>query len=171
MFTWFQWEHHRRPITSWASLKRLILQRFCESPIGSISKELLSINQTTKVKEYRMWKMLAARVPDVPEYILEGSFMRRLKDEIRAVIHVLQLIGLGHIMDTAQRVEEGHQLFSSSPFSRPSSQKMNQGQSAQIQTALGPVIARTQQPSYTASSSMTSHPQSHTASPACGAGQ
>ncbi|XP_062093477.1 uncharacterized protein LOC133799480 [Humulus lupulus] len=127
--TLFQWEHHRRPITSWASLKRLILQRFRESPVGSISEELLSINQTTTVKEYRVrWEMLAARVLDVPEHILEGSFMRGLKDEIKAALHVLQPIGLAHIMDTAQRVEEGQQLFYSGPFFRPSSQKTAHGQ-------------------------------------------
>ncbi|XP_062108727.1 uncharacterized protein LOC133819478 [Humulus lupulus] len=171
--TWFQWEHHRRPITSWASLKRLILQRFREAPVGSISEELLSLNQTTSVKEYRVrWETLAARVLDVPEHILEGSFMRGLKDAIKAALHILQPIGLAHIMDTAQRVEEGHQLLHSGPIFRPSSNKSSPGPPAQSRNAVAPVSSRTHQhPSIAASSSSTTTTHQRTGTSAFGAGQ
>uniref|UniRef100_A0A803P2L5 Retrotransposon gag domain-containing protein n=1 Tax=Cannabis sativa TaxID=3483 RepID=A0A803P2L5_CANSA len=111
--TWFQWENQRRPINSWETLKHLLLHRFRAVPIGSPSEEFLSITQTSTVRDYRLkWEALASRVPGVPEHILEGSFMKGLKDHIRGSLHILQPMGLAQIMDAAQRIEDGNQLFS-----------------------------------------------------------
>lgn len=92
---------------------------------GSVSEELLSIVQMTTVKDYRLrWEMLASRVPDVPDHVLEGSFVRGLQENIKVGLHILQPMGLANIMDTAQRLEEGHQLMYSgqpirSQFTKP----------------------------------------------------
>uniref|UniRef100_A0A803PBL9 RNA-directed DNA polymerase n=1 Tax=Cannabis sativa TaxID=3483 RepID=A0A803PBL9_CANSA len=81
----------RRPITSWATLKQLLLHRFRVVPIDSLSEEFLSLSQTSTVRDYRLrWEASASRVPAVPEHILEGSFVKGLKDEIKGSLHMLQ---------------------------------------------------------------------------------
>ncbi|XP_062108212.1 uncharacterized protein LOC133819070 [Humulus lupulus] len=173
--TWFQWENQRRPITSWATLKRLILLRFRAAPIGSLSEELLSIIQTSTVKDYRVrWEVLASRVPDIPEHILEGSFMRGLKDEIKAALHILQPIGLAQIMDTAQRVEEGNQLLHLGLGFRPSSTKSTQSFPAHLKQALNQSAYRVPQShayGHPASSAPSSSPPTCTIVPSSVAGQ
>ncbi|XP_060958799.1 uncharacterized protein LOC133030264 [Cannabis sativa] len=119
--SWSQRENQRRLITSWAILKQMVLLRFRAVPIGSLSEELLSVVQTGTTKEYRVqWEMLASRVPD---HILEGGFVKGLKEEIKATLHILQPQGLAHIMETAQRIEEGHQLMNSGSLLKPTSSK------------------------------------------------
>ncbi|XP_062073720.1 uncharacterized protein LOC133777970 isoform X1 [Humulus lupulus] len=110
--TWFQWEHQRCPITSWSALKHLLLLRFREVPVGSTTEELLSVRQESTVKACRLkWEALASRVVGVPEHILEGSFIKGLKEEVKGPLHVLQPTGLAHIIETTQRIEEGHYLL------------------------------------------------------------
>ena len=95
--TWFQWENQRQPITSWVNLKQQLL-RFRSLPVGSVSEKMLSVTQLTTVQDYRhRWELLASRVPDVPDHVLEGSFVRGLKESVKV----------------AQRIEEGHQLLQS----------------------------------------------------------
>uniref|UniRef100_A0A803QDN9 Uncharacterized protein n=1 Tax=Cannabis sativa TaxID=3483 RepID=A0A803QDN9_CANSA len=95
------------------------------------NEELLSVVQTGTVKEYRVqWEILASRVPDVPDHILEGGFVKGLKEEIKATLHILQPQGLAHIMETAQRIEEGHQLMNSGPLLKPNSSKHSFGSSS-----------------------------------------
>ncbi|XP_062073590.1 uncharacterized protein LOC133777856 [Humulus lupulus] len=109
--TWFQWENSHRQITSWALLKHLLMVRFRFAPVGSSTEELLSVKQESTVRAYRLqWEALASRVVGVPEHVLEGSFIKGLKEEIRGPLHVLQPSGLAQIMETAQRIEEGHFL-------------------------------------------------------------
>ncbi|XP_062085608.1 uncharacterized protein LOC133791705 [Humulus lupulus] len=146
--TWCQWENQRRPITSWATLRRLLILRFRAAPIGSLSEEFLSVTQQSTVKEYRTkWEILASRVPDVLEHILEGSFMRGLKDDIKAVLHILQPIGLAQIMETAQRVEEGQQLFMAGPQPKPSLQKSGPNFNQNFRQTLTGLSTRSMPPS------------------------
>ncbi|XP_062088275.1 uncharacterized protein LOC133794862 [Humulus lupulus] len=121
--SWFQWENQRRPITSWMTLKTLLL-RFRTVPVGSTTEEWLSVTQDSTVKEYCVrWEALASRVPGVPERILEGSFVKGLKKEIKGPLHILQPVGLAQIMETAQRIEEVHQLVATGPHPRLSCPK------------------------------------------------
>ncbi|XP_062085564.1 uncharacterized protein LOC133791660 [Humulus lupulus] len=114
--SWFQWENQRRPITSWMALKTLLLLRFHTVAVGSTAEEWLSVVQETTVKDYRLkWETLASRVSGVPEHILEGSFVKGLKEEIKGPLHILQPVGLAQIMETTQRIEEGQQLLLSGP--------------------------------------------------------
>lgn len=75
--TWFQWKNQRHRITTWATLKTLLLSRFRAQPVGSLPEEFLSIRQESTVREYRLrWEALASRLPDTPEHILEGNFVK-----------------------------------------------------------------------------------------------
>ena len=99
--TWFQWENQRRPITSWLNLKQQLLLHFRSSPVGSVLEEMLFVTQTTTVRDYRHpWELLASRVPDVPDHVFEGSFVRGLKESVKATLLILQPVGLSNIMDT-----------------------------------------------------------------------
>lgn len=83
------------------NLKQQLLLHFRSSPVGSVLEEMLFVTQTTTVRDYRHpWELLASRVPDVPDHVLEGSFVRGLKESVKATLLILQPVGLSNIMDT-----------------------------------------------------------------------
>lgn len=51
---------------------------------------------------------LVSRVTNISKYKLEGSFVEGSKEEIKGILHILQLVGLIHTMETTQRIEKYH---------------------------------------------------------------
>ena len=59
------------------------------------------------VAEYkRDFEFMSASITGLPDEVLEGTFVKGLKPEIRAKVRVLKPIGLGPLMELAQLVEE-----------------------------------------------------------------
>lgn len=104
---WFQWEEGHRPFCRWSEFKTMILEGFLQSREGSVCERLLALRQDGTVREYRrQFEMLATHMTDIPDSVLEGSFVNGLKQEIRAEVLMMQPNGLARIMDLAQRVED-----------------------------------------------------------------
>ena len=88
-------------------LKRQLLGRFGSSQSGSLCERFLSIKQVGIVAEYkRDFEFMSASITGLPDEVLEGTFVKGLKPEIRAKVRVLKPIGLGPLMELAQLVEE-----------------------------------------------------------------
>lgn len=69
-------------------------------------EKFLVLNQEGTVREYqKMFKMMAAPLPTVPESVMEGNFINGLGPEIRAELRMVRPQDLGQIMELAQRVE------------------------------------------------------------------
>lgn len=104
---WFQWEDGRSPIRSWMVLKLMILERFRPTQEGSLCEKFLSLRQETTVRDYRrQFEILAAPLTELSEQVLESTFVKGLKPDIKAEIRLMKPEGLGRIMEVAQRVEE-----------------------------------------------------------------
>ncbi|EXB38291.1 hypothetical protein L484_013924 [Morus notabilis] len=107
---WFQWEDGRSPIRSWMVLKLMLLERFRPMQEGSLCEKFLSLRQETTVRDYRrQFEILAAPLTELSEQVLESTFVKGLKPEIRAEIRLMKPERLGRIMEVAQRVEERNQ--------------------------------------------------------------
>ena len=50
--------------------------------------------------------MISGHLGELPEVVLEGNFMKGLKLEIRASLHLLRPRGLGESMELAQMIED-----------------------------------------------------------------
>ena len=69
-------------------------------------------NRKDPSKEYQSsFEVLASPLQNLPEQLLEGIFINGLKPKIRAEVSLLKPVGLGHIMETAQRVEDRNELL------------------------------------------------------------
>ncbi|KAL2460735.1 Mediator of RNA polymerase II transcription subunit 25 [Abeliophyllum distichum] len=80
---WFQWEKKRRKLHSWEELKISMLERFRPSQEGSLEEKFLAFRQEGSVRDYRRWfETLASPLEEMPESILEGNFINRLRPEI-----------------------------------------------------------------------------------------
>lgn len=104
----------RTPFTSWSDLKQQLLARFSSSQAGSLCERFLGIKQTGSVADFRReFEMMFASMTGLSDEVLESTFVKGLKAEIRAEIRVLKPIRLGPIMDMAQRLEEKNQALKS----------------------------------------------------------
>lgn len=85
----------------------LILERFRQTQDGNPCEKFLALRKVTIVREYRrQFEILALPLTKVSEQVLEGNFVNGMKPEIRAEVRLMQPIGLGWIMELAQRIED-----------------------------------------------------------------
>ncbi|PON81445.1 hypothetical protein TorRG33x02_227960 [Trema orientale] len=105
--TWFQWEDSHRPICSSAKLNSMLIERFRYSQGGTLCEKFLTLKQVGTVSTYRPeFEVLASSLHDVPEHILESTFINGLISQIRAQVRLMKSIGLFWVMEFAQRVED-----------------------------------------------------------------
>ena len=57
-------------------------------------------------KYQRAYELMLASMTRLPEEVLESTFVKGLKPEVRAEVRVLKPIGLGQIMEIAQLVKD-----------------------------------------------------------------
>ncbi|GJY21422.1 putative mitochondrial protein [Tanacetum coccineum] len=111
--SWYRWSDGRTPFRSWENFKRRLLDRFQQSQEGSLYEQFLAITQDGSAREYvALFEKLARQLVGVPETILEGTFIKGLKQDLRAAVRVLNPEGLSHAMKLAVSIEE-NQLFGS----------------------------------------------------------
>ena len=105
--SWYQWTNSREVFGSWENLKRRLLLRFRQTQEGSLCEQFLAVRQQGTMVAYRReFEILATPLKGILEKVMESTFMNGLLPEIRAELHLLQLYGLGHLMEMAQRVED-----------------------------------------------------------------
>ena len=84
---------------NWQGLKRRLLERFQQSYEGTLYEQFLAIYQEGSAREYvTLFEKLAGQLHGVPEPVLEGTFIKGLKPDLRAAIRVMQPEGLTHAM-------------------------------------------------------------------------
>ncbi|GJX00863.1 ankyrin repeat-containing protein [Tanacetum coccineum] len=111
--SWYRWSDGRTPFRSWENFKRRLLDRFQQSQEGSLYEQFLAITQDGSAREYvALFEKLAGQLVGVPETILEGTFIKGLKQDLRAAVRVLNPEGLSHAMKLAVSIEE-NKLFGS----------------------------------------------------------
>ncbi|PWA86439.1 Ankyrin repeat-containing protein [Artemisia annua] len=85
--SWFRWTNNREPFISWEELKRRLLHRFQSSQDGNLHEQFFSISQQGTAREYvTLFERMAAQLPGLQEEVLEGIFIKGLKQDLRTAI-------------------------------------------------------------------------------------
>ncbi|TYK02029.1 Ty3/gypsy retrotransposon protein [Cucumis melo var. makuwa] len=103
---WYRSQEEREKFTSWANLKERLLVRFRSSRDGTILGRFLRVKQESTVDDYRnLFDKLVAPLSDVPDPVVEDTFMNGLFPWIRAEVRICRPKGLAEMMEFAQLVE------------------------------------------------------------------
>ena len=106
VLNWYRSQEERDKFIDWANLKERLLVRFRSTREGSLYGRFLRIQQTTTVEEYRnLFDKLVAPLSDLPEKVVEETFMSGLKPWIQAEMDFCEPKGLSQMMRIAQKVE------------------------------------------------------------------
>ncbi|KAA0050629.1 transposon Tf2-1 polyprotein isoform X1 [Cucumis melo var. makuwa] len=99
-------KEEREKFLSWSNLKERLLVRFRSSRDGTVLGKFLRVKQETTVDEYRnLFDKLVAPLSDVPDSVVEDTFMNGLFPWIRAEVVFCRPKGLAEMMEVAQLVE------------------------------------------------------------------
>ncbi|KAL4035846.1 hypothetical protein IC575_004554 [Cucumis melo] len=103
---WYRSQEEREKFTSWANLKERLLVRFRSSRDGTVLGRFLRVKQESTVDNYRnLFDKLVAPLSDVPDPVVEDTFMNGLFPWIRAEVRICRPKGLAEMMEFAQLVE------------------------------------------------------------------
>ncbi|KAA0066460.1 uncharacterized protein E6C27_scaffold21G005610 [Cucumis melo var. makuwa] len=103
---WYRSQEERDKFLSWGNLKERLLIRFRSSLDGTVLGKFLRIQQESSVEEYRnLFDKLVAPLSDIPEKVVEDTFMNGLLPWIRAEVFCGRPKGLAEMMQIAQLVE------------------------------------------------------------------
>ncbi|KAA0037013.1 peroxidase 64 [Cucumis melo var. makuwa] len=103
---WYRSQEEREKFTSWSNLKERLLVRFRSSRDGTILGKFLRVKQESTVDDYRnLFDKLVAPLSDVPDPVIEDTFMNGLFPWIRAEVILCRPKGLAEMMEFAQLVE------------------------------------------------------------------
>ncbi|KAH9780799.1 putative D-cysteine desulfhydrase 1 [Citrus sinensis] len=92
--------------------------------VVSMARTMTTIEVRT-VMEYReKFELLSRRLGGNPKAVLEGNFMKGLKPEIRASLHLIRPRGLGESMELAQMIEDKNTAELSTPLGGQKMQMM-----------------------------------------------
>ncbi|KAI3522148.1 hypothetical protein L1887_11628 [Cichorium endivia] len=107
VLAWYRWSDSRAPFRSWEDLKTRLLDRFQPSQEGSLQEQFLGIRQEGSAREYvGRFEQLAAQLEGTQESILEGTFIKGLKPDLRKSVRIMQPRGLGQAIKMALLVDE-----------------------------------------------------------------
>lgn len=137
--SWYRWERTRDPFLSWEQMKRRVLEQFSPLSDTSAGERLLLLRQTGTVKEFcRDFIALASNALEVPDNVLEMTFMIGLKKKIRAGVRIFMPRGLRNMMENARKVEEWSEA-DDGPEDPPSSgkEKANRGSNGKFLGSAG----------------------------------
>ena len=91
---WYRSQEERDKFIDWANLKERVLVRFRSTREGSLYGRFLRIQQITTVEEYRnLFDKLVVPLSDLPEKVVEETFMSGLKPWIHAEMDSVNLKG------------------------------------------------------------------------------
>ncbi|KAJ9536073.1 hypothetical protein OSB04_un000758 [Centaurea solstitialis] len=104
---WFRWNDAKKPFRSWEGFKRRLLERFQASREGSVQEQFLDIQQTGMVREYvDRFEGFAGQLSNIPESIQESTFIKGLKEEIRAAVRIAEPGSLAQAIRMAIKIDE-----------------------------------------------------------------
>ncbi|GKC21642.1 ankyrin repeat-containing protein [Tanacetum coccineum] len=105
--SWYCWSEGRSPFRSWEGLKRRLLNRFQQTQQGNLFEQFLTITQDGTARAYvALFEKLAGQLVGVSEQVLEATFIKGLKSDLRASVRVMHPEGLNHAMILAVTIEE-----------------------------------------------------------------
>ena len=105
--SWFRWSDNREPFRSWEDLKQRMLARFQSSQAGSLYEQFFAISQSGTARDYiTMFEKMAAQLPRLQEEVLEGIFIKGLKQELRTAVRTQTPTGLSQAMELALIIDE-----------------------------------------------------------------
>ncbi|GJW50723.1 ankyrin repeat-containing protein [Tanacetum coccineum] len=112
--SWFRWSEARSPFCSWEGLKRRLLERFQSSQEGTLYEQLLAITQEGSTRVYAsLFETLAGQLVGIPKQVMEGTFIKGLRPELRSAVRVMQPEGLNYAMKLAIIIDENKAQSSS----------------------------------------------------------
>ncbi|KAL4033230.1 hypothetical protein IC575_006316 [Cucumis melo] len=108
---WYRAQEERDKFKDWENLKERLLVRFRSTREGSICGQFLRIQQESSVEEYRnKFDRLMAPVSDLPDRVIEETFMGGLFPWIKAEVEFCRPIGLAEMMLLAQLMENREKI-------------------------------------------------------------
>ncbi|KAL0540685.1 hypothetical protein IC582_020695 [Cucumis melo] len=103
---WYRSQEERDKFTSWSNMKERLLVRFRSNKDGTLSGQFLRIKQESTVEEYiNLFDKMVAPVNDLPERVIEDTFMNGLLPWVRSEVVFYRPKGLAEMMEVAQMVE------------------------------------------------------------------
>ncbi|PWA61664.1 Ankyrin repeat-containing protein [Artemisia annua] len=110
--SWFCWSEARAPFCSCEELKRRLLDRFQPSQQGNLYEQFLAITQDGSAREYvGLFEQLAGQLRGVSEEVMEGTFIKGLKPDLRSLVRVMQLVSLGQAMKLSIMIDENKACY------------------------------------------------------------
>ncbi|KAL4037585.1 hypothetical protein IC575_001182 [Cucumis melo] len=103
---WYRSQEERNKFVSWSNMKERLLIRFRSSKDGTIGGQFLRIKQEGSVEEYiNLFDKMVAPVNELPEWVIEDTFMNGLLPWVRSEVVFCRPKGLAEMMEAAQMVE------------------------------------------------------------------
>ncbi|KFK28310.1 hypothetical protein AALP_AA8G499800 [Arabis alpina] len=103
---WYRWERDRHPFRSWPDPRLRIVAQYASDNNSCAGKRLLVLKQDGAVADFcRDFIGLATNAPEVPEFILEWTFMNGLKPHIRSRVQTFEPQTLEKMMSVAKLVD------------------------------------------------------------------
>ncbi|GJW08422.1 retrovirus-related pol polyprotein from transposon 297 family protein [Tanacetum coccineum] len=109
--SWYRWSEGRTPFHTWEGFKRRLLIRFQQSQQGNPFEQFLAITQTGTAREYvALFEKLACQLVRVSEEVMEATFIKGLKSDLRATVRVMKPEGLSHVMKLDISIEDNQSV-------------------------------------------------------------
>ncbi|KFK40147.1 hypothetical protein AALP_AA3G336600 [Arabis alpina] len=161
---WYRWERDRNPFRSWKDMRSRVVATYASHNNTCAGKRLLVLKQEVSVADYcREFIGLATNAPEVPEFILEWTFMNGLKPQIRSRVLTFAPQTLDTMMSVAKMVDDWSDENWRSPekisVSAGLSDRTGYNQGSGLSTALG--LKTCTGPSWSKPNSQP-HPADHT---------
>ncbi|KAA0059479.1 hypothetical protein IC582_002784 [Cucumis melo] len=103
---WYRSQEERDKFTSWSNMKERLLVRFRSNKDGTICRQFLRIKQESTVEEYiNLFDKMVAPLYDLPERVIEDTFMNGLLPWVRSEVVFCRPKGLAKMMEVGQMVE------------------------------------------------------------------
>ena len=104
--SWLQWTEVQAPFSSWDDFKRRLLVCFRPSQDGSLYEQLLAIRQVGMMAEYRRdFEQLSSSLNGLSKEVMESTFVKRLRPEMKVELRLMKPVGLGQIIEMARLIE------------------------------------------------------------------
>ncbi|KAA0038303.1 transposon Tf2-1 polyprotein isoform X1 [Cucumis melo var. makuwa] len=103
---WYISQEERDKFTNWSNMKERLLVRFQSNKDGTLCGQFLRIKQESTVEEYiNLFDKMVAPLYDLPERVVEDTFMNGLLPWVRSEVVFCRPKGLAEMMEVAQMVE------------------------------------------------------------------
>ncbi|GKA27344.1 putative mitochondrial protein, partial [Tanacetum coccineum] len=100
VLSWYRWREGQTPFSSWEEFKIRLLTRFQQKQAGNLYEQFLAVVQDGTAREYvALFEKLACQLVGVSPSVIEATFIKGLKTDLRAAIRVMRPEGLAYAMD------------------------------------------------------------------------